>query len=147
MKSAHQVIHLMQSTTTEPSCSKWSQLWSSSLHPRHQLIFWRVLSNNLPTHDRLQRFMAIPGCLCYLCNGHTESLSHLFVSCPLTIMIWANSPWQLQVEHLIRPSLIEWILGILQPHSKFISSGIDKEEFIHFVVVAFENVWRSRNET
>lgn len=75
-----------------------------------------------------------------------ESLTHLFTNFPLTILVWANSPWQLQVEHLSQPSLEAWIASILQPQADLTPSGPDKEEVLHFVVVAFENVWRARNE-
>lgn len=103
--------------------------------------------NCLATAARLQRFMQLPGSLCFLCHDQVDSLSHLFISCPLTILLWANSPWQLQAAHLIQPSLEEWIVGLFQPQSPSIPPSIDMEEFIHFAAVVFENVWRAQNET
>lgn len=36
-------------------------------------------------------------------------------------------------------------MKILKPNSPFIPTGIDKEDFIHFPSVAWENVWKSKN--
>lgn len=36
-------------------------------------------------------------------------------------------------------------MKILKPNSPFIPTGIDKEDFIHFPFVAWENVWKSKN--
>lgn len=50
------------------------------------------------------------------------------------------------LDQLIYLSLGVWLMNILGTHSSNLPTTIDREEFIHFVIVACENVWLTRNE-
>lgn len=69
----------------------WHQLvWSSPMIPRCSFILWLVLKQRLPTKDRLLKWGIISTDSCCFCNSATESLEHLFFSCPFTNEIWRN---------------------------------------------------------
>lgn len=47
---------------------------------------------------------------------------------------------------MIQPTLEAWLASLLESQSPLTPLGLDREEVLHFAVVAFENVWRARNE-
>lgn len=92
VRSAHRAIHLMHSTIPAVNTINWSYIWKSTLHPRHKMLLWKLMSNCFATKDRIYNFLPNTDMSCCICNNVTESITHLFVHCPLTLLIWANSP-------------------------------------------------------
>lgn len=93
VSSAHRVIHVMHSPSSVTSSFKWSHLWKSSLHHRHKLLIWKLLSNCLATKERLQYFISSSELHCCVCGCDRETISHSFIHRPLSILIWVNSAW------------------------------------------------------
>lgn len=52
-------------------------------------ITWLVIHRKLPTVDRLAMWKAVQSTQCSFCNG-TESIEHLFFSCPFAAVIWQS---------------------------------------------------------
>lgn len=129
-----------------PLTGNWLQIWKSTLHPRHKLLIWRILTESLATKDRLKKIMLFPHLICDICGQKEESMTHLLIECPFIMAVWVNSPWQLRLDRLNPPSLAAWIFDILNIKPKGIPYEIYHDRFLHFTAVAWENVWRIRNE-
>lgn len=90
------------------------------LHPQHKLLFWKIHTNSLPTRARLQICLKLVNIDCLICGADCESIVHLFTKCPLIAAIWANSAWQLRIDRLITPNLIDCMMDILHPQPKLV---------------------------
>lgn len=135
-----------QGDPPHPTGPHWRSIWQSTLHPRHKLLFWRILTGSLATKDHLLKFMPLPHSNCDICDQQEESLFHLLLECPLITAVWANSPWQLRLDGMVSPSLADWIQNVLRPKPLGLPDEIHLEHFLHFTAVAWETVWRFRNE-
>lgn len=150
VKSAHRVIqpsfNIMMVRENDSAHKNWELIWKTSLYPRHKFLLWKILSDTLPTRERLRGILKIQQEDCLICGYEVETTQHLFNDCPFMVAMYANSQWQLHSDRFIRPSLVQWLWKLLSNHSKSLPRGVDQEEFLHFVLVAFENIWRVRNE-
>lgn len=147
VRSAYRVLHQSSSTYVARSGGGGSfKFWNSLLHPHHQLLLWRILSGSLATKDRLKNIIPITHAGCEICGFDEESLAHLFMHCPLAVALWANSPWQLRLDRPPFPSLSAWISDLLSSCLTSIPPGVDPDRFLHFVVVAWETIWRTWND-
>lgn len=117
----------------------WRPLWKLKSPPKEKLFMWFFINNKVPTEDNLMhRYFHGPECYC-LCKNMTESITHLFLSCPITQHVWQqlyqllnisirwqgenfNSTWKYwwdnAVEHKLHnlPLLVCW--GIWIAHNK-----------------------------
>ncbi|XP_047309745.1 uncharacterized protein LOC124913184 [Impatiens glandulifera] len=79
----------------------WAALvWSSKVILRHRFILWLALRGRLNTRDRILAYMDIPDANCLLCDGNTESIFHLFGSCPFVKSFWSKFTLALGFVHL-----------------------------------------------
>ncbi|XP_047320614.1 uncharacterized protein LOC124924646 [Impatiens glandulifera] len=79
----------------------WAALvWSLKVIPRHRFILWLALRGMLNTRDRILAYMDIPDANCLLCDGNTESICHLFGSCPFVKSLWSKFTLALGFVHL-----------------------------------------------
>lgn len=66
--------------------AKWKGVWHSNLHERHKLVLWKVLSNVLPTKDRIKQFVPLLDLECFLCGSRIEYIHHLLFECPTSVV-------------------------------------------------------------
>eukprot|EP00253_Pinus_taeda_P033955 PITA_33955 len=67
-----------------------SKLWKLKCPLKSRLFLWCLLKSKIPTWDILQnRYFIGPG-RCPLCKAAEESISHLFISCPISTNIWGE---------------------------------------------------------
>ncbi|XP_047342829.1 uncharacterized protein LOC124946311 [Impatiens glandulifera] len=79
----------------------WAALvWSSKFILRHRFILWLALRGRLNTRDRILAYMDIPDANCLHCDGNTESICHLFGSCPFVKSLWSKFTLALGFVHL-----------------------------------------------
>lgn len=104
-----------------------------------------MLSQSLPTLDRIQRFIKANGQQCYLCDQGVESLHHLILQCPLIKHIWWNSPWKIKVELFSNMPTDEWIALILDAYNDLPLNETEKSKLLQFFVSSFERIWMERN--
>jgi hypothetical protein len=52
---------------------------------------------------------------CSLCSFPTDSLVHLFFSCPIARVVWRNSYWPMDTLALHISSITDWLDIILNP--------------------------------
>jgi hypothetical protein len=92
-KSAHHLYsahRLLQPSPVLPT--SWKGLWKLKLNHRLQLFLWKMVWNIFPTKSRIS--LSIHSGLdtsFFLCSHSTDSLFHLFFSCPVARVIWKNS--------------------------------------------------------
>jgi len=79
----------------------WAKdIWKLKCPAKARLFFWCILKRKVPTWDILQaRFMIGPG-RCPLCKLSEESISHLFIYCPVSKKIWLETMRLLKINAL-----------------------------------------------
>jgi hypothetical protein len=77
---------------------------------------------------------------CSLCSHFTDSLVHLFFSCPIARVIWRNSFLPLDITALHISSMADWLNIIPHPETIGISTE-DSHRFHIFTVVACNQIW------
>lgn len=146
-KSAYK--KLQQSRGLNPSETErkqWTLLWQAELHGRHRLLLWKVLKHALPTLDRLARFMQLEDDSCLFCHSAREDVFHLFMECPVTHLIWWNSPWQLRLDNFQHLGVHQWIFQILGDQLQLPISGVQQAFLKHFLCTLIELTWMARNK-
>jgi len=65
-------------------------LWKSNCQPKHKVFFWLLIKDRLSTRNILRRRgMDLDSYSCVFCSSLAEeTLEHLFVNCPFSIMCW-----------------------------------------------------------
>uniref|UniRef100_A0A803NN45 Reverse transcriptase n=1 Tax=Cannabis sativa TaxID=3483 RepID=A0A803NN45_CANSA len=63
----------------EPS-KMWSSLWRTKVHPRLQLLCWKIFSDSLPTKGRIGLCRG-DQLMCSFCHSSEETTLHLFFKC------------------------------------------------------------------
>uniref|UniRef100_A0A803PB82 Reverse transcriptase domain-containing protein n=1 Tax=Cannabis sativa TaxID=3483 RepID=A0A803PB82_CANSA len=77
----------------------WTKIWRKKLHPRLQLLMWKVLNDCVPTFGRL-RFLNIQDRTCVFCKEETEDLMHIITRCNITRGLWFQSRWGLRIDQM-----------------------------------------------
>uniref|UniRef100_A0A803P438 CCHC-type domain-containing protein n=1 Tax=Cannabis sativa TaxID=3483 RepID=A0A803P438_CANSA len=81
------------------SNSLWNKIWKIKLHPRLQLLMWKVLNDCVPTFGRL-RFLNIQDRTCVFCKEETEDLMHIITRCNIMRGLWFQSRWGLRIDQM-----------------------------------------------
>lgn len=125
----------------------WKHLWHSSLHERHKIVIWKILTNVFPTKDRIKQYVPLPDLLCFLCGERDETIHHLLFECPASIACWWNSPWNVRILNFVELSVPDWILEVLSKSTSVQHSldDVGQSQFIDFFVLLFEQLWQIRN--
>ena len=79
-KSAYLVSinHRLDGVSTVATTT-WRKLWKSCIHQRHKILWWKLLSDCIPTRSILNRRMDLPDLPCFLCDESVnESPHHVF---------------------------------------------------------------------
>lgn len=80
-----------QSIVDFPLCFKTSIIntfWTFSTYPQARTIFYRVLSERIPTKQVLVKFGLVSSDRCSVCHTSAETFRHFLVDCPIKFEIW-----------------------------------------------------------
>lgn len=69
----------------------WLKLWNLAIPPTLKNFVWRVLHECLPTLENLRRRFVDVQPLCGVCKLTSESLEHIFLTCPFANRCWGFS--------------------------------------------------------
>ncbi|KAF4391065.1 hypothetical protein F8388_024897 [Cannabis sativa] len=116
----------------------WGAIWHSNIHCRLSTMIWRVAVGCLPTKDKLV-FVQSKGC--FLCEADVESHEHLFWDCPFAKALWFSGPFPTKYSSCEGMGSKDVINEILLHTPTNI-----KKEFLSFMGVLFEEIWKVRNE-
>ncbi|KAK4486782.1 hypothetical protein RD792_006634 [Penstemon davidsonii] len=72
-------------------------------------------------------------------------MDHLFLRCSFAKAVWFNSKWNFRIDPFSFEPVAVLIHRLLDPESNLFSSKTVCFEFLIFVVVSLEHVWRHRN--
>ncbi|KAL5562072.1 hypothetical protein UlMin_031819 [Ulmus minor] len=107
-KSAYLTANKQRFSSLDIPRTVWLRLWGhKSILPRHKMLWWQLLSNTLPTRDKLNSLFHIDDILCYICRNSNETGAHLLFSCDFSRHFWLASPWNLRTELLADLSPLE----------------------------------------
>jgi hypothetical protein len=109
-KSAHHLISFFSPSTPSPlpkAC--WKALWKLKLNHRLKLFLWKMVWNIIPTKFRISQYIpsSLSNTSCSICSHPTDSLSHLFFTCPIACVIWRQSFWPLDTIALNVTNMID----------------------------------------
>jgi hypothetical protein len=147
-KSEHHLFTSNRPLPVSPVSSvTWKEPWKLELNHRLKLFLWKMVWNIVPTRDRICKSICSSqlDTTCSLCSHTTNSLIHLFFSCPIAQVIWQHSFWPMDIIVLCISNLSVWLNIVLHPST----IGIPFEDthlFQIFAMVACDNIWRSRNK-
>ncbi|KAF4382719.1 hypothetical protein F8388_015547 [Cannabis sativa] len=116
----------------------WGAIWHSNIHCRLSTMIWRVAVGCLPTKDKLV-FVQSKGC--FLCEADVETHEHLFWDCPFAKALWFSGPFPTRFSSREDMGSKDVINEILLHTPTNI-----KKEFLSFMGVLFEEIWKVRNE-
>ncbi|VFQ89687.1 unnamed protein product [Cuscuta campestris] len=86
VKSAYRKLIGEASDTS--SFNHWCRLWKLKVAPKIKVCFWRALRDILPVACSLERKGLELDTLCRSCGTAEESVTHVFVACPVAQRLW-----------------------------------------------------------
>lgn len=143
----YKAINYPEGTTHDEHTWKHLHFTSQFLLPMESDLMWRILHNGLNVGHKFQ-FMIDSNPLCSIGCNSTETIHHLFWTCPLSKAIWIFflPMWRdfwinpLTWVNILDPSKLK-----LKPHLK---SKIGKSTTLAFSVmraIIFKTIWYNRN--
>ncbi|XP_060974910.1 uncharacterized protein LOC115696472 [Cannabis sativa] len=84
----------------------WNKLWNSKKLECHKVLWWSILSNDLPVRAILSKRMVIDEISCPFCGNGDETMEHLFLYWDLASHLWRSSPWG--VMHVVESGARMW---------------------------------------
>uniref|UniRef100_A0A803PM53 Reverse transcriptase domain-containing protein n=1 Tax=Cannabis sativa TaxID=3483 RepID=A0A803PM53_CANSA len=122
---------------------KWRLLWGSKIHNRLKMLWCRILSNCLPTRERLGMSIPLPDLRCPICSSSTESSLHLFWECNFAKAVWFGCLWSLRTTSTSASSWEEWLDWFQQSDNR--PANLDLNQFLGGVAIIFDSIWKERN--
>jgi hypothetical protein len=147
-KSMHHHITSSRQVHVSPlPAFTWKCLWKLKIHHRLRLFLWKSIWNILPTKTRISASIlnSTMDTSCSLCSFPTDSLFHLFFSCPIARVVWRNSFWPLDILALRISSMVLWLDIILYLEKVGIPLS-DTHLFQIFATVACGQIWMAWNK-
>jgi hypothetical protein len=142
-KSMHHHITTSRGVSISPlSASTWKSLWKLKMHHRLRLFLWKMIWDIIPTRFTFL-LRSIPNSTmdtsCSLCSFRTNSILHLFFSCPIARVVWRNSFWLLDILAIRVFSMESWLDSIMYPEKIGIPLS-DYHLFQIFATVACDQI-------
>ena len=96
----YRVFLALPNATNNPAI--WKNLWNSPTLPKIDLFYWTMVHGRILTGDNLEKHGFEGPFRCPLCYGTSETILHLFFSCPYTKYVWdqITIPWFGKIELL-----------------------------------------------
>lgn len=121
----------------------WKIIWHLDLPERLKVFIWKCVKGILAVKKGLSSRMHHLSPICPLCASDEESITHLFLQCPLTVPVWAGTPFltapvDQAADFSFKNWLLDWILQLT-------ASTTDLDTFRHFIAILWA-IWKTRNE-
>uniref|UniRef100_A0A803Q029 Reverse transcriptase domain-containing protein n=1 Tax=Cannabis sativa TaxID=3483 RepID=A0A803Q029_CANSA len=134
VKSAY---HLDQEHRFNNRREIWRWIWNPGIYPRFAIMLWRVISDCIPTKDKLH-FLLEKDCL--LCDVEVESSVNIFKDCPLVRAIWFTGPYPCLSSQIPGNDMLNFLENLVKDLPK--STRI---EALKVAGCIFSEVWFARN--
>uniref|UniRef100_A0A803QSN5 Reverse transcriptase domain-containing protein n=1 Tax=Cannabis sativa TaxID=3483 RepID=A0A803QSN5_CANSA len=122
---------------------KWRILWGASIHNRLKFLWWRILSNSLPTKGKIGSLFPITDMNCLFCSSYIESSFHLFWDCIVAKSIWFGCSWCVRTSVPSISNWEEWIDWFTMSANR--PPAMDLNCFLGGAAIIFESIWKERN--
>lgn len=107
-------------------------IWASRVPIKVQVFGWLLFKDRLNSKANLFRKTIVPDTICTRCAAPLEDVTHIFLTCPDTVRVWA-------ALQLPTPASINDIWEITTP------SGLDNDIWPSVALSILWKIWDSRN--
>ncbi|KAM6552088.1 hypothetical protein CsatB_001896 [Cannabis sativa] len=121
----------------------WRYIWGAKTHSRLKMFWWRILSNCLPTRERIGCSIPLMDMLCPLCSSSIESSLHLFWDCTYAKAVWFGCIWSFRTNNRLISNWVEWLDWFKDPNNR--PATLDFNQLLGGAAIIFENIWKVRN--
>lgn len=149
VKSAYAaIVSEINSSTPNAHSINWKGLWKLKLQDRLKLLFWKISHNILPTKTLINTVIPLKEdhLLCPLCKSEPEDLSHLFLNCFYSKILWRHSNWPRDTSLFGNQHFSNWIKNIINPSEILKIPKVEHQSFQNFSIIAMDNLWYIRNK-
>jgi hypothetical protein len=115
----------------------WKILWKSKAPLRCKLLMWLALTNKMLTWDNLEKRNWHGPNYCILCKQNSESVSHLFVSCPFAGQVASTLKEKLKIG-------AEWNIPSLEECYKLWIQDRSLKLYAGLPCILVANLWWAR---
>ncbi|KAL3849582.1 hypothetical protein ACJIZ3_011464 [Penstemon smallii] len=123
----------------------WKKNWKAKIHDRHKIFLWKLANDSFPTKSRLAKNFPIEDTSCCFCFNEAETIEHLFFNCPFAEKNFFCSKWKFNCSHFSHLNFTD-LLSLLLDYRNLIFQSMEvRAEFIIFCLVAWDAIWRQRN--
>ncbi|XP_060969524.1 uncharacterized protein LOC133036798 [Cannabis sativa] len=122
---------------------KWRIIWGAKIHNRLKFLWWRILSNCLPTKGKIGSFFPITDITCANCSSSEESSFHLFWECTLARAIWFGCSWNIRTSIPFLSNWEEWMQWFIERDNRPYAMNLNR--FLGGAALIFESIWKERN--
>ncbi|KAF7830619.1 Trimethylguanosine synthase [Senna tora] len=130
-------LNLMPQYGVSPTHSPIKWVWRTSCHSRLKFFLWSCVSNALPCRSILNRRGINVPPHCPTCGHHEETISHIFMECPNSKLIW---------QHLnTTPTTTDFLPWLKQNALCDSSSSLNTPLGTNFIYCLW-HIWLSRNQ-
>ena len=117
-------------------------IWDSYIPPRRSVLLWKILHKRIATEEEVQRRGIHLASCCRFCFTNSESLDHLFWTCPFAKFLWLDVMCRFGFNAFTRDcfsSFFAWAMS-LKPSSQIASL------WKVAVATVCDVIWFSRNK-
>uniref|UniRef100_A0A803P4U5 Reverse transcriptase domain-containing protein n=1 Tax=Cannabis sativa TaxID=3483 RepID=A0A803P4U5_CANSA len=118
----------------------WKFIWNYPIHARLKLLWWQIMNNSLPTHERIGMVFNIPCTLCPLCDEEMESSFHVLWQCNFAKAVWFGSLWGIRTNLSQCGNWSEWLDWVKDSSNR--PDTLSFEDFITGALCIFESIWK-----
>ncbi len=112
---------------------------------RDKMFLWILISNVLPTKDRIGRFIDNVDEACPPCGKDIESAIHLFCYCEFARSLWFGSIWGLKISEMQFISQRQFVEFVINPPVSLVNEQKQRNRFTPYGALLLELMWRTRN--
>jgi hypothetical protein len=112
---------------------------------RDKMFLWILISNVLPTKDRIGRFIDNVDEACPPRGKDIESAIHLFCYCEFARSLWFGSIWGLKISEMQFISQRQFVEFVINPPVSLVNEQKQRNRFTPYGALLLELMWRTRN--
>lgn len=119
--------------------TSWHVFWSTEMLLQARAVWYRVLSNKVPTTAYLARIKMVDTPQCRLCKQNTDTLEHFLVYCPSKQDIWLDILTTHMADYQLDMTMVYTILRFLQFPKQIRRS--DRDRIYTIFSTTLWNIW------
>lgn len=85
------------------------------------LLGWRVITDALPTKDKLHQHHIVSDMMCTFCNEEPETIHHIMMKCPFAKAVWFDLDVDLKINYCYFDNITQWLTYWIEKWKSFFS--------------------------